>query len=139
MRTHPDVMAGYRRGYLADLGLLPPRYELLADQVSAPALVEAVDEVWTVSSQMGFDALMRGKAVRTYAAPFYAGWGLTEDRPGAAAGRALARRSGASPTVDDLTAAALVLYPIYRDPETGHRRGVHETIAALAAERRSAG
>jgi capsule polysaccharide export protein KpsC/LpsZ len=29
---------------------------------------------------MGFEALMAGKAVHCYGAPFYAGWGVTQDK-----------------------------------------------------------
>jgi capsular polysaccharide export protein len=60
----------------------------------------------------GFEALLRGRRVVTHGRPFYAGWGLTEDRdPPPRRGRRL--------SLDELVAAALILYPRYRDPVTG--------------------
>ena len=35
--------------------------------------------VYTVSSQMGFEAIFAGHRPRVFGKPFYAGWGLTED------------------------------------------------------------
>lgn len=56
---------------------------------------------------------MRGKTVAVHGVPFYAGWGLTRDR-GPVPPRRTARR-----TMDELVAAALLLYPRYLDPVTG--------------------
>src|SRR5690606_26635218 len=56
--------------------------------------------------------LIRGKRVVTYGQPFYSGWGLTEDR------YPLARRTRKR-SLDELTAAALILYPTYISIQTG--------------------
>jgi len=77
------------------------------------ALLEQVDAVWTMTSLMGFEALLRGIPVTTTGAPFYAGWGLTRDL-----GRVPARRV-ARPTLAGLVHAVLIDYPRYRDPVTG--------------------
>ena len=42
-------------------------------------LLEKAEAVYCVTSQMGFEALLWGKPVRTFGMPFYAGWGLTQD------------------------------------------------------------
>ncbi|MEZ5684748.1 MAG: hypothetical protein R3D78_02115 [Paracoccaceae bacterium] len=44
-----------------------------------PELIDIVDEVWTMTSLLGFEALLRGKSVTCAGMPFYAGWGLTRD------------------------------------------------------------
>lgn len=110
-KPHPDVEAGLRTG-----GPSPAEADRLADTVvrgaSLGSLFEQVDEVHTLTSLTGFEALLRGIAVTTYGAPFYAGWGLTTDR-GAIPARRTKRR-----TLDELVAAALILYPRYLDPET---------------------
>jgi capsular polysaccharide export protein len=72
-----------------------------------------VDEVHVNTSLAGFEALLREKSVTTYGVPFFAGWGLTTD-VGPVPQRRTAKR-----TVDELVAAALLLYPRYLDPETG--------------------
>ncbi len=136
VRTHPDVMAGYRKGYLAEHAATKPGVILSADPISAASVLEAVDEVWTVSSQFGFDALLRGLPVRCYGAPFYAGWGLTDDRFSEEARRALGSRRATGATVDQLAAAALALYPVYRDTRTWVEIDVFRAIEMLVAERR---
>ena len=65
-----------------------------------------------MTSLTGFDALLRGKKVVTYGQPFYAGWGLTEDR--AKNATAFERRQRRL-TLDELVAGALLHYPIYWD------------------------
>lgn len=107
-KPHPDFEAGLRAGGGA---------EALADAVArntpASRAVDAADEVWTITSLIGFEALLRGKPVVTLGAPFYAGWGLTEDRG------AVPERRRARPTLARLIHAALIEYPLYRDPVTG--------------------
>jgi len=135
VRTHPDVMAGFRKGYLTEKTSETPGVILLADAVSAASVLDAVDEVWTVSSQFGLDALLRGIPVRCYGAPFYSGWGLTEDRLGELSREALPRRQ-ARPSVDHLVAATFSLYPCYRDTESWNEIDVFGAIDTLVAERR---
>ncbi len=111
-KPHPDVMAGHRRGRISDSEMVA-----LADSVETtsamPALIAMVDELHVNSSLAGFEALLRGKAVTVHGVPFYAGWGLTTDL-GPVPARRTARR-----TLDEVIAAALLLYPRYLDPETG--------------------
>jgi capsular polysaccharide export protein len=108
-KEHPDVTAGNRRGRIpeADAQALA---DLVVRDVDIIACVEAVDQVHTLTSLTGFEALLRGKPVVTYGWPFYAGWGLTIDR---ATGAAPIRRAIG---LDALVAAALMAYPLYLDP-----------------------
>ena len=78
-----------------------------------PALLDMVDGLHVMTSLAGFEALLRGKDVTTHGVPFYAGWGLTRDL-----GPVPARR-GRTRSLDELIAAALLLYPRYLDPATG--------------------
>lgn len=111
-KAHPDVLAGHRRGAISDRECLRFADEVVRDG-SIASLIDMVDEVHVNTSLAGFEALLRGKAVATYGVPFYAGWGLTHDH-GPVPVRRTARR-----TIDELVAAALVLYPRYLDPLTG--------------------
>jgi capsular polysaccharide export protein len=72
-----------------------------------------VDEVHVMTSLAGFEGLLRGKKVTCYGAPFFAGWGLTEDKG------APPNRRGIPRPLDNLIAATLILYPRYLDPVTG--------------------
>lgn len=135
VRTHPDVMAGFRRGYLTEQASQTPGVILLDEPVSVASILAVADEVWTVSSQFGLDALLRGLPVRCYGAPFYAGWGLTEDRFGQQSRQAQARRQE-RPTIDQLAAATFALYPSYRDTKNWEAIDVFRAIELLVAERK---
>ncbi len=137
IRTHPDVMAGLRKGYLTNDASNSDAI-LVGDEVSVASILEVVDEVWTVSSQFGFDALMRGIPVRCYAAPFYAGWGVTEDHFGVYTKAALAGRRTKRRTVDQIAAAAFSLYPTYRDPADWQEIDVFRAIELIVAQQKAA-
>lgn len=111
-KPHPDVLAGHRRGLISDRECLQFADQLVRHGPMA-SLVDMADEVHVNTSLAGFEALLRNKKVTTYGVPFYAGWGLTHDL-GPVPARRTARRS-----IDELVAAALVLYPRYLDPVTG--------------------
>jgi capsular polysaccharide export protein len=111
-KPHPDVVAGHRRGSLRERDCLELADEIVGELPIA-SVIDMVDEVHINTSLAGFEALVRGKPVTTYGVPFYAGWGLTCDL-GPVPSRRTARR-----TIDELVAAALLLYPRYLDPETG--------------------
>ena len=137
IRTHPDVMAGLRKGYLTN-GASRGDAILVDDEVSVASILEVADEVWTVSSQFGFDALLRGIPVRCYAAPFYAGWGVTEDHFGAYTKATLAGRRTKRRTVDQIAAAAFSLYPTYRDPADWREIDVFRAIELIVAQQKAA-
>ena len=109
-KPHPDVEAGLRPGALPEAAGIA---DLVLDRTDPAALLGQVDAVWTMTSLLGFEALIRGRRVVTLGAPFYAGWGLTDHR-----GPALPRRA-ARVTLEGLVHAALIDYPRYRDPVTG--------------------
>lgn len=111
-KPHPDVEAGHRVGAIPDNECLSLADEIVRNQ-SMPALIDLVEELHVNSSLAGFEALLRSKPVTTHGVPFYAGWGLTKDL-GTVPARRTAKRS-----LDELVAAALLLYPRYLDPVTG--------------------
>ena len=126
-KPHPDVEAGHRAGRVSRQDALLHADAYVAN-ASIPALFEVVDEVCTLTSLAGFEALLRGLPVTTYGLPFYAGWGLTTDR-GPPSPRRHRRLD-----LDELTAGALILYPMYLDPESG-RRCEPEVLAERLAAR----
>jgi capsular polysaccharide export protein len=110
-KPHPDVMSGNRAGKLA-LAQALNWADHIETNVSVISCIEACDEVHTMTSLTGFDALLRGKRVVTYGQPFYAGWGLTEDR--GLSSTTIARRTQRL-TLDQMIAGVLLRYPIYWD------------------------
>lgn len=109
-KPHPDVVAGLRIGAVADAGVLA---DMVIHRAAPAALFAQVDRVATLTSLMGFEALMHGLPVTCFGLPFYAGWGLTDDRATPPA------RRRARPDLDQLAQAVLIDYPLYRDPLTG--------------------
>lgn len=45
VRTHPDVIAGHRKGYMTERSAQAPGVILLADKVSAASILDVFDEV----------------------------------------------------------------------------------------------
>ena len=138
LRDHPDVLAGFSTGVVRKLAGTYTR-DIRDGRGAIDDLLREIDEVWTVSSQFGFEALIRGKRVVTYGMPFYAGWGLTEDRASDPASMAARRRrSPKTAVIDELVAAALVQYPIYYDPVEDRCVGIEKVMDRLCAWRREA-
>ncbi|AHI26672.1 Capsule polysaccharide biosynthesis protein [Komagataeibacter xylinus E25] len=112
-RPHPDVDAGHRAGHLQ-----PAEIMKYANHVSRggsiTTIMMQVDEIHTLTSLAGFEALLRNRTVVTYGVPFYSGWGLTTDL-----GNVPCARRNRSLSVDALVAGTLLLYPLYLDPVTG--------------------
>lgn len=130
LRRHPDVARGLAQGFL-EKRVAAAGIDLSPDDLSVDAVLEKVDEVWTVSSQIGFDALLRGKPVVTFGMPFYAGFGLTNDQAnGPVAEQARTRRRQAR-TVDELFAAAAILTTRYADPVTARPIGLEAALDRL--------
>lgn len=110
-KPHPDVTSGNRAGKLA-MADARRWADHVETGVSVVSCIESCDEVHTMTSLTGFDALLRGRQVVTYGQPFYAGWGLTDDRM--KTGEAFVRRQRIL-SIDELAAGALLRYPIYWD------------------------
>lgn len=130
-KPHPDVLSGNRRGRLAlqeALGIA----DHVESHLSITSCIEACDELHTMTSLAGFDALLRGKRVVTYGQPFYAGWGLTEDR--CTDGPALARRRRRL-SLDELVAGCLLHYPLYWDPTLKGYTTCMAVLRQIVAER----
>ncbi|WP_239407078.1 capsular polysaccharide biosynthesis protein, partial [Desulfovibrio sp. An276] len=128
VKTHPDVIAGKKRGFLADCAK-SHLVQVISLDCSPISLLAQADVVYTVTSQMGFEALMLGKEVHCFGMPFYAGWGLTVDKQ--TCPRRTRKRS-----IEEVFAAAYMLYARYVNPIREERCDIHETISLLAEQRR---
>ncbi|MGZ8408189.1 MAG: capsular polysaccharide biosynthesis protein, partial [Caulobacteraceae bacterium] len=104
-KPHPDVEAGIRPGAVPR-GVALTLADVIAEKAAMPDLLDQVDEVHTLTSLSGFEALLRDVPVIAYGSPFYAGWGLTEDRQN------FPHRSRRL-SLDELVAGTLLLYPRY--------------------------
>jgi capsular polysaccharide export protein len=112
-KPHPDVVVGNRIGVLS-LKKSNVYCDEVLENISVDAVLSLSDEVHTMTSLLGFEALMRGKTVYTYGLPFYAGWGLTIDRE-------KCERRTRTLSLDALVASTLIDYPRYIHPKSNQR------------------
>lgn len=131
VKTHPDVISGKKKGYLTDLHHYGNRIRLFAQDVNPLSLLKQVDKVYCVTSQMGFEALLLGKKVITFGIPWFAGWGITEDRhPDIDILKQEKRRKNRS--FIQLFAAAYLQYSRYINPSNGKIGTIFDVIAYLS-------
>jgi capsular polysaccharide export protein len=128
VKTHPEVLSGQKKGCIDARFFRAKNVHRLTTNYGPHELLQCVDHVATVSSQLGFDALCSNKSVTCFGAPFYAGWALTEDR-------ITVPRRGHARTLEQLAAAALLLYPTYVDPVSGTRCSPIHALRHLGLQR----
>jgi capsular polysaccharide export protein len=128
-KPHPEILHGTRNSQsnpkdVAGLCLI------LGEDIPMADALETIDHVYTITSLAGFEAMLRAIQVTCVGCPFYAGWGLTDDRqPNPRRTRTL--------TVAQLFAGAYLLYPHYLNPETGEKAEFEDVVEVLARQRAS--
>lgn len=109
-KPHPDVLKKKRIGHIDESEAL--KYcDQVVTKVGIDSVLSSADEVHTMTSLVGFEALLRGVQVVTYGMPFYAGWGLSQDMH-------FCERRTRKLSIDELSAGVYILYPTYIEPET---------------------
>ncbi|EIP5773841.1 capsular polysaccharide biosynthesis protein [Campylobacter jejuni] len=124
IKIHPDVLSGKKQSDL-DINSLPKECILISENFNPIALLEFFDKVYTKTSGMGFEALMLGCECVCYGVPFYAGWGLTQDKQ--ACKRRIQKRS-----LEEVFYAAYILYSEYFNPYLNQKSNIFDTIQTLA-------
>jgi len=125
VRRHPATVAGLKAGCLPADAL---RGAIAVDDVALDALLHRVDAVFTVSSGLGFEALIRDIPVHCFGLPFYAGWGLTTDTLSTP-------RRGVGRSLEVLVAAALIVQARYADPATRCPSTPEASVTRLVQQR----
>lgn len=125
-KAHPDLVAGTRHGSVLPGGFSEAS-DLAVTEGNILDWLETCDEVHTMTSTVGFEALIRGVPVVTYGLPFYAGWGLTTDR--LECPRRMRRL-----TLEELVCGALMKLPRYLNPETGEFTTALKVTRILTSE-----
>ncbi len=131
VKTHPDVIAGTKS---SAIGPIKNNSQVLwiSDDVHPHALIEAVDRVYVVTSQLGFEALLFKKPVVCFGTPFYAGWGLTDDRG------TIPSRRGIPVSLEKLIYDSLIRYPVYVHPDKGKKCSPEDIVEWLCRQKRAA-
>jgi capsular polysaccharide export protein len=126
-KPHPEVLHGTRAG-VSNPAEVSRLCEILSDDVAPADAFEGVDHVYTITSLMGFEALLRNIPVTCVGLPFYAGWGLTDDRQESS--RRTRRLS-----VREIFAASYLLHSRYFDPESAEPSDLETVIRRLSEMR----
>lgn len=129
LKTHPETSAGFRAGHFGPDDCADG-VQIYDGTLSPWLLLEGATRVYTVSSQMGFEAILAGHRPRVFGTPFYAGWGLTEDE-------ALIPRRRRRLTKAQIFAAAMILYPRWYDPHRDRLCEIEDVLGALEARSRA--
>ncbi|ENY9550747.1 capsular polysaccharide biosynthesis protein, partial [Campylobacter coli] len=124
IKIHPDVLSGKKQ---SDFSLqdLPSRCVILKENYNPIELLSHFKKVYTKTSGMGFEALMLGCKCVCYGMPFYAGWGLTQDK--LECKRRVKKRS-----LEEVFCAAYILYSEYFNPYLNQKSDIFDTIFTLA-------
>lgn len=122
-KEHPDVVSGMRSG-----GVEPDAADEIVRDGDIMHWIAWADRIETMTSLAGFEALIRGKSVGVHGIPFYAGWGLTEDRC------PIERRTRRI-DIPMLVASTLILYPFYLHPVSGLPCRPEDLVRAIAEGR----
>ena len=131
IKIHPDALLADHQGYFTHLCSKPKtsNVQILSENINAISLLKAVDKVYTVSSQMGFEALMCRKKVYCYGWPFYSDRGLTVDR-----GKKR-KKISKKRTLEEVFYASYIKYTRYFNPDTYRSCDIFETMEYLVRER----
>ncbi|WP_455272841.1 capsular polysaccharide export protein, LipB/KpsS family [Rhizobium herbae] len=122
-KPHPEVLYGTRPG-VSDPQDVAAICDILKEDIAPADVFETIDHVYTITSLMGFEALLRGIKVTCCGLPFYAGWGVTDDRQEN-------ERRRRTLSVREIFAASYLLYPRYFDPISGAPSNFEATIQRL--------
>ncbi len=134
VKMHPEVFVGKKQGYLKqEIDNLSPEERkkiiLIQENYNAPSVIKEMDEVHVVTSQVGFDALLRNKQVCCYGVPFYSNWGITNDV------KKIERRNK-SRSVEDLFIALAFKLTNYINPFSGQRGDLLDLLEYISLQKR---
>lgn len=123
-KPHPDVVYGKREDISKASTNAKSTYNAIIYHSNILKIFNLVDEIHTLTSLSGFEALIRNKKVCVYGKPFYAGWGLTHDYHHFKDRDILL-------SLDELIAGALILYPLYINWDTNKLCEVEDVVKHL--------
>ncbi len=134
-KPHPDVVAGLCRSGVGERDAALWCDEVVVDS-SIDQLFHEVDALHVLTSNAGFEALLRQLPVHTWGLPFYAGWGLTHDHLHSC-------RRGRPLRLEELVHAVLIEYPTYISRRSGlflePEQALDELLEWRAAPRQALG
>lgn len=127
LKIHPDVLYGKKRSDI-DIEKIKEKCVIIEENVNPISLLKHFDKVYTKTSGMGFEALLCGCECVCFGMPFYAGWGVTTDK-------SVCQRRKAKRSVEEIFAAAYIVYTHYYNPYTRQPSDIFDTMQTIVALR----
>jgi len=127
LKIHPDVLSGKKKSDI-DIDSAKKICTIIEEDVNPLSLLKHLTKVYTKTSGMGFEALLVGCECVCFGMPFYAGWGVTDDR-------SKCERRKRKLSVEEIFAAAYILYTRYYNPYTNKESDIFETIDTIVKMR----
>ncbi|HEX5330355.1 hypothetical protein [Sulfuricurvum sp.] len=128
LKIHPDVLSGKKSSDI-DIEQARQKCKIIEENFNPISLLEHFQSVYTKTSQMGFEALLMGKKCVCFGMPFYAGWGISDDR-------VMCERRTRRLSVQEVFAAAYILYTRYYNPYKNCPSDILDTIGEIIRQRR---
>jgi len=129
LKLHPDVLSGKKKSDI-DVEKAKKKCIIIEENVNPISLLKHFSKVYTKTSGMGFEALLVGCECVCFGMPFYAGWGVTTDK-------SKCQRRRVKRSVEEIFAAAYILYSRYYNPYKKHPCDIFETIEEIVEQRES--
>lgn len=127
LKIHPDVLTGKKQSDI-DIANISKNITIITENVNPVSLLKHFDKVYTKTSGMGFEALLLGCECVCFGMPYYAGWGITDDR--VVCGRRVRKLS-----VEEVFAAAYILYSRYYNPYEKRSSNIIDTLNEIVRRR----
>jgi len=127
LKVHPDVLTGKKKSDI-DIESVKERCIIIEENVNPISLLKNFDKVYTKTSGMGFEALIVGCECVCFGMPFYAGWGITTDK-------SKCERRQRKLIVEEVFAAAYILYTRYYNPYSQKASNINDTIKSIVKYR----
>ncbi|MDD3054791.1 MAG: hypothetical protein PHE16_02820 [Aliarcobacter sp.] len=124
LKIHPDVLTGKKSSDI-DIKNIDKNISIISEDINPISLLKCFSKVYTKTSGMGFEALLTGCECVCFGMPFYAGWGITDDR-------LTCDRRKRELSVEEVFAGAYILYTKYVNPYSKKEIDVIETIETIA-------
>lgn len=124
LKIHPDVLSGKKKSDI-DIANLPSQIKIISENINPISLLKHITKVYTKTSAMGFEALMCGCECVCFGVPFYAGWGLSDDRA------QIPSRRHKKLSLEQLFAGAYLLYAKYIDPYNGQNTTLKRVLPQI--------
>lgn len=124
LKIHPDVLSGKKSSDI-DIENISSDISIITEDVNPISLLKHFSKVYTKTSGMGFEAILCGCECVCFGMPFYAGWGITDDRLSC-------ERRTKKLSVEEIFAGAYILYTRYVNPYTKKEIDIIKTIKTIS-------